>query len=254
MKRLAMGIEYDGRGYLGWQRQRQSPTVQEVLEQAISLVADQRCVVHAAGRTDTGVHARCQVAHYDSSAKRTERQWLLGINSHLPTNITVLWVQQVSADFHARFSAKSRSYEYLICNRVVRPALQNGLVAWVRKPLNHEHMHAAAQQLLGEHDFSSFRAQGCQAHSPQREVQAVSVSRSDDLVRLHIRANAFLYHMVRNISGSLIDVGLGRHEPAHMHQLLLARDRKLAGVTAPAHGLYFLQAEYADTFALPSMP
>ena len=250
-QRLALGVEYDGSDYFGWQRQQQSPTVQEVLETAIAAVADEYCIVHAAGRTDTGVHARCQVAHFDSHAARSERQWLLGINSHLPATVAVLWVKQVSRDFHARFNAVARSYEYLICNRQTRPALQHAKLTWVRQPLDAERMQTAAKQILGEHDFSSFRAQGCQAASPIREIQQIAVTRDHELVRLYIQANGFLYHMVRNIAGTLIEIGSGKRPVESMTPLLAAKDRTRAGVTAPAHGLYFLCACYDENFALP---
>lgn len=250
-QRLALGVEYDGDGFFGWQRQRQSPTVQEVLEAAIAAVAAAPCVTHAAGRTDTGVHARCQIAHFDSSAQRTERQWLLGINSHLPDSVVVLWVSQVKASFHARFSAAARSYEYLICNRATRPALQRRRLAWVRQPLDCRRMQAAAQYLLGEHDFSSFRAQGCQASSPIRKIEQIEVARDGERLRLYLRANGFLYHMVRNIVGTLIEIGRGKLAVADMAALLAARDRSQAGVTAPAQGLYFVQACYPPEFNLP---
>jgi len=251
VRRLALGIEYDGSDFFGWQRQRQSPTVQEVLETAIAKVADAHCAVHAAGRTDTGVHARCQVAHFDSSADRSERQWLLGINSQLPESVVVLWVQQVSTGFHARFSAVARSYEYLICNRATRSALSRNRQAWVRQPLDVDRMQTAADHLLGVHDFSSFRAQGCQASSPCREIQQIAVKRNDDLVSMQVRANGFLYHMVRNMAGTLIEIGASKRSLASMPALLAARDRTQAGMTAPAQGLYFLQAHYASEFALP---
>ncbi len=252
-QRLALGVEYDGGAFLGWQRQRQSPTVQEVLEAAIAVVANEHCRVQAAGRTDTGVHARCQVVHFDCSAPRSERQWLLGINSHLPASVAVLWVKRVSPLFHARFSAVARSYEYLICNRPVRPALQHGKMAWVRQPLQAEIMHAAAQCLLGDHDFSSFRARGCQASSPRRTVLQVAVDRDHDLVRLFLRANGFLYHMVRNIAGTLIEIGVGKRAVDDMKALLGARDRTRAGITAPACGLYFVEASYGREFDLPPL-
>lgn len=252
LRRVALGVEYDGHGFFGWQRQRQSPTVQEVLETAIASVANGHCSVHGAGRTDTGVHARCQVAHFDSSAQRSARQWLLGINSQLPDSVVVLWVRPVSMDFHARFSAVTRSYEYLICNRHTRPALQRQRQAWVRQALDVSSMHAAAQCLLGEHDFSSLRARGCQAASPCRRIEQIGVVRRDDLVCLHVRADGFLYHMVRNIAGTLIEIGTGARAVADMPALLAGRDRTRAGVTAPAHGLYFQRACYPAEFGLPA--
>jgi tRNA pseudouridine38-40 synthase len=250
--RFALGVEYDGRPFLGWQRQRQTPTVQAVLEDALAVVADAPCQVHAAGRTDTGVHARGQVAHFDSDAARSPRQWLLGVNSQLPEPVAVTWVKPVADDFHARFSATARCYEYLICNRPVRPGLDHGRVAWVRRPLDAERMHEAAQVLLGEHDFSAFRARGCQASSPVRELQAIEITRHGDRLRLGVRANAFLYHMVRNLAGSLIEVGLGDRDPGWLSELLQGRDRRRAGATAPAAGLYFRGAVYPVQHGLPS--
>jgi tRNA pseudouridine38-40 synthase len=250
--RLAAGVEYDGSGFFGWQRQRQSPTVQACLEDALARVADHPLQVHCAGRTDTGVHARCQVVHFDTGADRTERSWVLGSNSSLPDGISVLWVRQVPDDFHARFSARRRRYCYHILNRWVRPAIDQRRAAWIRHPLDAAAMDEAAALLLGEHDFSSFRAVGCQGRSPVRTVHATRVIRQGAWLFFDIEANAFLYHMVRNIVGSLLAVGRGQHSPGWIGELLRVRDRSVAGVTAPAQGLYFIAPSYPDFPELPT--
>jgi tRNA pseudouridine38-40 synthase len=250
--RYALGLEYDGSGFLGWQVQRQQPTVQGCLELAVARVANHEVRIHCCGRTDTGVHAVCQVAHFDSLAERSERAWILGINSHLPAGISALWIRRVDDDFHARFSAYARSYQYRVLNRWVRPALEARYVSWYRKPLDENRMHKAAQTLLGENDFSAFRAAACQATHAVREIQAISVSRRDNRVLLDITANGFLYHMVRNIAGNLLAIGSGEQEPGWMALLLAGRDRSLAAATAAPEGLYFLGARYPDKYALPS--
>ncbi len=250
--RYALGLEYDGNGFLGWQIQRQEPTVQGCLEQAVAQVANHEVRVHCCGRTDTGVHARCQVAHFDSLSERSERSWILGINSHLPTGISVLWIRAVDDDFHARFSAYARSYQYRVLNRWIRPALEAQYVSWYRKPLDEVRMHRAAQALLGEHDFSTFRAAACQATHAVREIQAISVSRQGNRVLLDITANGFLYHMVRNIAGNLMAIGSGEQEPGWLAQLLASKDRTRAAATAPPQGLYFMGARYPEKYLLPS--
>jgi tRNA pseudouridine38-40 synthase len=249
--RLAAGIEYDGSGFFGWQRQRQSPTVQECLESALSRVADHPVTVHCAGRTDTGVHAVCQVVHFDTSAERRERSWVLGANTNLHPGVSMLWTRPVDDDFHARFSARRRRYRYRIVNRWVRPALERGRVAWIRKPLRAERMHEAAQALRGEHDFSSFRAVGCQARSPVRQVHEIAVRRCGNEVVVDIVANAFVYHMVRNIAGTLIPVGTGERPVEWPGEVLARADRTAAGITAPAEGLYFVAPAYPDYPELP---
>ena len=250
--RFAMGLEYDGSLFLGWQIQRQEPTVQACVERALSQVAATSLQVHCCGRTDTGVHARCQVVHFDTTAERPERSWVLGINSHLPPGISVLWVRQVDDEFHARFSAFARSYRYCIVNRWVRPAIDAQRVAWQRKPLNEELMHQAGQVLRGEHDFSAFRAAACQARHAVREIQDIRVQRQGQHVTIDITANGFLYHMVRNIAGSLMRIGTGEAPVEWMQQLLLSRDRNQAAATAPPQGLYFMQARYPDQYAFPA--
>ncbi|MEE4218815.1 MAG: tRNA pseudouridine(38-40) synthase TruA [Xanthomonadales bacterium] len=249
--RYAIGIEYDGSEFLGWQIQRQEPTVQGVLERALAKVADHAARVHCCGRTDAGVHALAQVAHFDSPAERTERSWVLGLNSHLPGAVSVLWIRPVDDQFHARFSAFSRSYRYRILNRWIRPALENRRVSWVREALDAEAMNEAAQQLLGEHDFTSFRARACQASHAVREIQAISVRRSGDDVVLDVSANGFLYHMVRNIAGSLIRVGSGAEAPGWLRRVLEARDRTRAAPTAQPEGLYFIGARFPEHYGLP---
>jgi tRNA pseudouridine38-40 synthase len=249
--RIAIGIEYDGTAYNGWQRQRTGLGVQACLENAISGVADERIEVTCAGRTDTGVHASGQVGHFDTKSDRSERGWLLGANSNLPDDINVTWVKPVADDFHARFSATARSYKYVILNRLVRSALYRRRAWWVHHALDHERMHEAAQVLLGEHDFSSFRAAGCQASGPVREVQSIAVRRDGDRVILEVTANAFLQHMVRNITGTLVAIGSGEEEIDWIKAVLEQRDRTRGGVAAPPHGLTLVRVDYPDEFAIP---
>lgn len=249
--RIALGLEYDGRQYCGWQFQDHCPSIQAAVEQALSRVADQPVRVHAAGRTDTGVHALGQVLHFDCAAQRTQRAWVYGANSNLPKDIVVTWAQEMAPDFHARFSAQARRYRYVICNRPVRPSVLAWRVAWEYRPLDVERMRQGAVQLVGEHDFSSFRAVACQAHSPVRQVQELSLTRKDDLILLDITANGFLHHMVRNIAGVLLAIGAGEREPAWVGQLLASRDRTVGGVTAPPHGLYFMAATYPAHYNIP---
>lgn len=250
--RLAVGVEYDGSGFFGWQRQRQSPTVQECLERALSRVADHEVTLHCAGRTDSGVHAWCQVAHFDTSSTRAERSWVLGANTYLMPGVSLLWARPVDDTFHARFSARRRRYRYRIVNRWVRPAIERDRATWIRRPLDAERMHTAAQGLVGEHDFSSFRAPGCQARSPVRTVHSVAVTRHGCEVTIDIEANAFLYHMVRNVAGVLIGIGEGRQPTTWLNEVLEARSRRAGGVTAPAQGLYFMAVEYPEHPHLPT--
>ena len=249
--RFAIGLEYDGSAFLGWQLQRQQPTVQGCLEKAIGRVADHEVRLHCCGRTDTGVHALCQVAHFDSPAERSERSWVLGINTHLPPAAAVLWLRRVDENFHARFSAFSRSYRYRILDRPVRPGLDAARVGWSRKPLHTGRMHQAAQYLLGEHDFSAFRASACQARHAVREVQDISVTREGQEVVIDITANGFLYHMVRNVAGSLMRIGRGDEAPDWIQHVLDSCDRSRAAPTAVASGLYFLGARYPAEYDLP---
>lgn len=250
--RIALGVEYDGTDYFGWQRLSHGASVQSALEAALSRVADEPIVVTCAGRTDAGVHARCQVVHFDTGAVRSERSWILGTNSNLPRDIGVRWVVPVGADFHARFSARARRYRYRILNRPVRPALDARFVAWERLPLDVDAMHIAAHTLLGKHDFSAFRTVACQARHAVRTVQEIALWRDDDTVNLEIQANAFLHHMVRNIVGSLLPVGRGERPPGWLRELLDGRDRAVAGPTAAAQGLVFLRPLYPAESGLPA--
>ena len=248
---IALGIEYDGTSYNGWQRQKTGLGVQQRLEEALSLVANEQVEVTCAGRTDTGVHASGQVIHFDTSAGRSDRGWLLGANSNLPPDISVTWVKPVGDDFHARFSAVSRSYQYLILNRLQRSALHRERAWWVHQPLDERRMHAAAQSLLGEHDFSAFRAAGCQASSATRDVTAIAVTRSGHWVTLDVTANAFLMHMVRNITGTLAVIGRGEAPVEWLAEVLENRDRTAAGVAAPPHGLTLVDVAYPASFGIP---
>lgn len=250
--RLALGIEYDGSCFYGWQTQKQEPTVQAVLEQALSRVADHPVQVMCAGRTDTGVHAFCQVAHFDTSAERSERSWVLGANTNLSDAATVIWVRRTAPEFHARVSAISRTYRYVIINRWTRPAIQRQRACWIRQPLDAEAMHQAAQSLLGENDFSAFRAMGCQASHPNRYLESIRVWREAEHVLVEVTANAFLYHMVRNIVGTLIPVGAGERPHEWVARVLASRDRTQAGPTAGANGLYFVAPRYLDHWQLPT--
>ena len=249
--RLAGGLEYDGSRFLGWQTQAQEPTIQSCLERALSSVANHEVRVTGSGRTDAGVHALEQVYHFDTTAERSERSWVLGMNSQLPEGIAGLWIRAVDDTFHARFEARSRRYRYVILNRQARPALENGRVTWCREPLDAQAMNEAAQALKGEHDFTSFRASACQARHAVRDVREISVRRQAQYVMLDITANAFLYHMVRNIAGSLMKVGRGEEAPGWIAEVLAERDREAAGVTAPAEGLYFVKASFPPRFGLP---
>lgn len=253
MPRWALIIEYDGTDFLGWQRQDREPTLQSVVERAVGRVADHPVEVVCAGRTDAGVHARAQVAHFDSTARRDPRQWCLGINSALPPSVVVRSVHPVPEAFHARYSAWARRYRYRILNRPVRAALAARYVCWERIPLELEPMRMAARALLGEHDFSSFRTVHCQAHSARRRIDVIAIERRGEEVWIEIEANAFLHHMVRNIVGSLLPVGRGEQSPDWLAAVLAARDRTRAGVTAPAQGLVFLGPRYPAEFALPDL-
>jgi tRNA pseudouridine38-40 synthase len=254
MPRIALGLEYDGSAFSGWQSQAHARGVQSVVEAALSQVADQPISVTAAGRTDAGVHAAMQVVHFDTSAARSERGWVLGASSNLPPQVSALWSREVPEGFHARYSAMARRYRYLILNRTPRPALAAARVSWVREPLDAALMHAGAQHLVGEHDFSSFRAAECQARTAMRNLHEISVIRRGELVILDVCANAFLHHMVRNIAGVLIAIGTGEQPTRWAAEVLAARDRTQGGVTAPASGLYLSGVRYAPALGLPSEP
>jgi tRNA pseudouridine38-40 synthase len=250
--RIALGIEYDGTDYYGWQRLSHGPSVQATLEKALSRVADHPVDVTCAGRTDAGVHARIQVVHFDSAAQRSMRAWTLGACSNMPDSVAVLWAQPVSDAFHARYKALARRYRYTILNRPVRAALDARYVTWERRPLDTDAMHEAAQALIGEHDFSAFRAIACQARHARRNVRSIHVHREGQLVYVDIEANAFLHHMVRNIVGSLLPVGRGEQPVGWPVELLAGRNREVAGPTAPASGLTFMAPLYEAHWGLPS--
>ncbi|MFQ5634287.1 MAG: tRNA pseudouridine(38-40) synthase TruA [Gammaproteobacteria bacterium] len=250
MNCIALGVEYDGTAYCGWQIQPHAPSIQQSLADAVSVVANEpvRCI--GAGRTDTGVHASGQVAHFDTTAERGRRAWLRGINSNLPADISVFNVWPVGADFHARYSATARAYRYVILNRPARSALERHRAWWVHRSLDVDAMKQAASRLLGEHDFSSFRAAGCQAHSAVRKLHRLDIMRSAERIFIDCEANAFLHHMVRNIAGSLVRIGHGEADARWLAELLERRDRRLAGVTAPACGLTLTRVDYPERFGI----
>lgn len=250
VSRFAAGVEYNGARYCGWQRQKHCIGVQEHVERALSQVANQSIGIFCAGRTDTGVHASGQVIHFDPVVERSPRSWRLGANSNLPDDIAITWVLPVNQGFHARFSAVGRTYRYTIINRETRLALQAGSAVWVRQSLDVQRMQDAAKALVGTHDFSSFRAQGCQAKSPVRIMRRVDITQHGNEIVIEVEANAFLHHMVRNIAGVLIAIGRGDREIAWVSELLLAKDRTKAGVTAPPTGLCLERVEYPDEFGI----
>lgn len=250
--RVALRVEYNGRRFSGWQAQPHLDvsTVQETLEHALSAIAAQPIRVHCAGRTDAGVHGLGQIVHFDDPVGRSCKAWVLGSNASLPRSVRVHWARQVPAEFHARFSAQARSYRYIISNTLIRPALMDGLATWYRAPLDSPRMHDAAQALLGEHDFSAFRAASCQSSTARRNVHEIAVCRKDHYVVIDITANAFLHHMVRNIAGSLMAVGSGK-KPVHwLGELLAGRNRAVAADTAAADGLYLASVQYPAEFGL----
>jgi tRNA pseudouridine38-40 synthase len=250
--RLALGIEYDGTDFFGWQRLAHGPSVQTEIEAALTFVAAHPVEVTCAGRTDAGVHARCQVVHFDTVSERSERGWMLGANSRLPPSVAVVWAQPVAEGFHARYGARARRYRYRILNRPMRPALDARYATWERGPLDIDAMRAAVPALIGEHDFSAFRTVACQARSPSRNVREIVVARDGNEVAIEIEANAFLHHMVRNIVGSLLPIGRGEAPPEWLGALLAGRDRAKAGPTAPASGLTFLGPRYPPEWKLPA--
>lgn len=254
MTRYAAGVEYIGTGYCGWQALTGQKTLQAALERALSRVADHPVYTTAAGRTDSGVHALQQIVHFDTDAQRSDYGWLLGTNSNLAADISLRWVQAVPLEFHARYGAIERSYQYVIHNQRARSALVLKRATHWPHPLDAEAMHAAAQQLIGQHDFSAFRDAQCQAPSPIREMRRIEVRRVREFVVIDVVGNAFLHHMVRNITGTLIEVGQGRRPAQWVGELLADRDRRKAGMTAPADGLYFVGPQYPAEFALPKPP
>jgi tRNA pseudouridine38-40 synthase len=250
--RIAMGVEYDGGAYSGWQLQHHADTVQARLEAALARVAAAPVRVHCAGRTDAGVHAEGQVVHFDTAAVRSTRGWVLGTNSNLPDDIAVRWARPVAPDFHARFSATGRHYRYLILCRSTRSALLRGRAVWTHRQLDLARMRAAGRLLVGRHDFTSFRALACQAKSPVRTLRYLRIGRRGELLSLHVGADGFLHHMVRNIAGVLMAIGSGEAPPDWTAELLALRNRARGGITAPPHGLYLTRVDYPGGFGLPT--
>ncbi|TDR82099.1 tRNA pseudouridine(38-40) synthase TruA [Paludibacterium purpuratum] len=251
--RIALGVEYDGRAFAGWQTQPHGNTVQDELNRALAAIAGRAVSTVAAGRTDAGVHASQQVVHFDCEVSRPDSAWVRGVNSHLPPSVSVLWARRVGDDFHARFSAFCRSYSYYLLSYPVRPSLLAGKVGWFHQPLDVEAMRDAAASLLGRHDFSSFRASECQAKSPVKDLQQLELSAYQGLIRFDLRADAFLHHMVRNIVGALVYVGKGAMTTADMQRLLAARDRTEAPPTFMPDGLYLTGVGYPEEFNLPAV-
>ncbi|XKM13877.1 tRNA pseudouridine(38-40) synthase TruA [Orbaceae bacterium ac157xtp] len=249
--KLALGIEYDGSQYYGWQKQQHVDSVQGKIEQALSLIANEPIEVFCAGRTDAGVHATGQVIHFETKANRQLTAWTLGANANLPANIAVKWAKPVADDFHARFSAKARRYRYVIYNHPYRCAILNQGVSHYYQPIQAENMQIAAQYLLGENDFSSFRAAQCQSRTPFRNIHHIHVIRKNDYIIIDIQANAFVHHMVRNIVGSLLEVGYGNKSPEWIKELLELKDRTQAAATAKPEGLYLVDVIYPEQFNIP---
>lgn len=249
--RIALGVEYDGSGYNGWQSQPDVPNVQDPLQTALSGIAGESIAILAAGRTDTGVHALEQVVHFDTGIKRPLTAWVRGTNALLPKDIAVLWAHVVPEDFHARFSAQSRSYQYVLINRPSRSAVHRGKVGWFHLPLDVAAMRVAARYLLGEHDFSAFRSIQCQAKTPHKNLLQLDITQQGDTIIFDLTANAFLHHMVRNILGCLLSVGKGKYPPQWMREVLEGRDRKHAAPTFAPDGLYLRHITYDPKFGLP---
>ncbi|GAB1259737.1 tRNA pseudouridine(38-40) synthase TruA [Aurantivibrio plasticivorans] len=255
MQRMCIGIEYNGTAFHGFQVQKFAvDTVQGALHEALSWVADESITLVCAGRTDAGVHASSQVAHFDTLADRPLKAWSMGVNARLPAGVSIKWAMPVVPAFHARFSATARTYRYVIYNNPSRPAVLSKLVTWFKRPLNHDSMQSAAACLLGEHDFSAFRASQCQANSPVRRVESLRFAAFRDFVVIEIKANAFLHHMVRNIVGSLLAIAAGDKPVSWMKELLEGRDRRLAAATAPGDGLYLVAVDYPAEFGIPDTP
>lgn len=251
--RIALGVEYDGTGFAGWEQQPGVRTVEGAVTEALGKVADQPVRVFCAGRTDAGVHAWGQVIHMESPAVRDMRAWVQGGNANLPGDVALLWARPVAGDFHARFSARSRHYRYVVYNSAVRPAILGARVAWECRPLDVERMQAGAGYLLGEHDFSSYRAMACQARGAVRRVHRLSVTRQGSIVFIDVVADAFLHHMVRNVAGVLMAIGMGQRPTDWSRTVLDARDRTQGGVTAPAQGLYLMRVDYPERYQLPRL-
>ncbi len=252
MTRLALGIEYDGSAFMGWQSQpHPGRTVQAAVEEALAKVADHPVAVTCAGRTDAGVHATGQVIHFDTEARRELRGWLLGTNSNLPPDVAAGWVKEVPETFNARFKATARQYRYVILNRDTRPALGRDELTWTHRPLEVAHMQASARHLIGKHDFSAFRSVDCQAKQPVRNLTRLDVRREGERIVIDALADGFLHHMVRNIAGVLIAVGEGKRAPDWAREVLEGRDRGLGGVTAPPNGLSLVAVRYPPEYGIP---
>ncbi|MFW5444040.1 MAG: tRNA pseudouridine(38-40) synthase TruA [Methylococcaceae bacterium] len=254
MSRIVLGIEYDGSLFSGWQYQNDQRTVQNELEKALSKVADQPITVQCAGRTDSGVHALEQVVHFDTEVDRTLNSWVMGGNTKLPKDIRIIWASPAIDDFHARFSAIARFYRYVILNRKMKSALIPSQATWCYNALDERRMHQAAQALVGEHDFSSFRAQGCQSKSPNRSMHFINVYRQQEQVIIDLSANAFLHHMVRNIAGVLMEIGMDNQAVSWTDDLLSIKDRKQGGVTASPYGLYLGGVYYPEKYGIKKHP
>lgn len=253
LSRYALCVEYAGAAYRGWQTQKEKdvPSIQETVEKALSKIANQPVKVICAGRTDACVSGTYQIIHFDTSAERPDRAWVMGTNTQLPDDICIRWAKRVDDSFHARFSAMERRYRYLIYTSQVKPALLSTGVTWTHKELDLSRMQEAANYLIGKHDFTSYRAIACQANSPVRHVKAMDLYSAGDLIVIDVRANAFLHHMIRNFAGVLMTIGAGEAEPLWAQQVLDARDRSQGGVTAPPYGLYFVDVKYPEKYDLP---
>jgi tRNA pseudouridine38-40 synthase len=251
--RIAIGVEYEGTHYHGWQNQHELPTIQMRLEQALSKVANHKITATCAGRTDAGVHAVGQVVHFDTDALRNEQAWVWGTSRYLPNAIRVRWARHVPDNFHARYSATARRYQYVIYNHPQPPVWQRQGVAWYYLPLDESRMRQAAEYLLGEHDFSSFRGADCQSKTPKRNLMRLSVIRQGNYLLLDVKANSFLHHMVRNIAGVLLMVGSGKKTPQWAQEVLQARQRTAAGITAAPQGLYLMEVEYPKIYSFPQL-
>lgn len=249
--RIALGIEYDGAPFWGWQSQPGGRTVQDAVESALGQIAGVQVRVTAAGRTDTGVHALGQVVHFDTDVERPGAAWVKGVNAHLPAAIAVQWSARVAPEFHARFSAEARRYDYFLINHPIRPAIHAARAGWFHVALDVDAMRSAARHLVGEHDFSAFRSAECQAKSPVRTISSIQMTRIGDMVHFTLEANAFLHHMVRNIIGCLVYVGKGKYPPEWLAQVLAGRDRARAAPTFSPHGLYLTRISYPPHFGLP---
>ncbi len=252
--KIAACFEYDGSRFRGWQIQAGQPTVQAAVETALSKIANHPVRVHCAGRTDTGVHASGQIVHFESASRRSDWSWVMGTNSELPNAVSLLWVREMEPSFHARFSALSRRYRYVILNRRVRPSYLARRVGWYPRDLDAGRMRTAAASLIGRHDFSAFRSARCGSTVPMKTVSALDVGHKGAWFWVDIEANGFLHHMVRNIIGVLLMIGCGDRDADWAREVLEAGDRTLAGATAVADGLYFVSATYADQYRLPDMP